>query len=244
MGAAHALAESGRRLIVDIGGGSTEFIIGEAFEPKALESLRMGCVTFTGRFFADGELTEKRMRRAELAALSEQANIQRPYQRLGWDDPVGSSSTIKGCQRAARLRRHAPEGVITRSGLKKLRERLLKCKHLEKVELDGLKPDRARVFPAGIAILSAVLKPSTFTNALADGALREGVLYDMAGRNSADTRSKTLDMLKRVYDVDTRQAENVAETAKHLFAVVKQPWGLTAEQGHYLSWASHVMKLG
>ena len=234
-------------LVVDIGGGSTEFIIGEAFEPKALESLRMGCVTFTGRFFADGELTEKRMRRAELAALSELANIQRPYQRLGWDDPVGSSGTIKAAASVLHAYGDTPqEGVITRSGLKKLRERLLKCKHLEKVELDGLKPDRARVFPAGIAILSAIFEAFDLHQMrFADGALREGVLYDMAGRNSAeDTRSKTLDMLKRVYDVDTRQAENVAETAKHLFAVAKQPWGLTAEQGHYLSWASHVHEIG
>ncbi len=138
------------------------------------------------------------------------------------------------------------EWVITRSGLKKLRERLLKCKHLEKVELDGLKPDRARVFPVGIAILSAIFEAFDLHQMrFADGALREGVLYDMAGRNSAeDTRSKTLDMLKRGYDVDTRQAENGAETAKHLFAVVKQPWGLTAEQGHYLSWASHVHEIG
>lgn len=247
LGAAHALAENGRRLIVDIGGGSTEFIIGEAFEPKALESLRMGCVTFSGRFFPDGELSEKRMRRAELAALSELANIQRPYQRLGWDDPVGSSGTIKAAASVLYAYGDAPqEGVITRSGLKKLRERLLKCKQLDKVELDGLKPDRAKVFPAGIAILCAVFEAFNLTQIrFADGALREGVLYDMAGRNSAeDTRSKTLEMLKRVYDVDTRQAENVADTAARLFAKVKQPWGLTKQQGHYLKWASHVHEIG
>ena len=114
LGAAHALAENGRRLIVDIGGGSTEFIIGEAFEPKALESLRMGCVTFSRRFFPDGELNEKRMRRAELAALSELANIQRPYQRLGWDDPVGSSGTIKAAASVLFAYGDTPhEGVIT-----------------------------------------------------------------------------------------------------------------------------------
>ena len=96
LGAAHALAEvHGRRLIVDIGGGSTEFIIGEHFEPLALESLEMGCVTFTKRFFADGDISEKRFRKAELAALSELANIRRPFEELGWADPVGSSGTIK-----------------------------------------------------------------------------------------------------------------------------------------------------
>lgn len=247
LGAAHALAENGRRLIVDIGGGSTEFIIGEAFEPKALESLGMGCVTFSRRFFPDGELTDKRMRRAELAALSELANIRRPYQRLGWKDPVGSSGTIKAA--ASVLHAYGDtvhEGVITRSGLKKLRERLLKCKHVSNVELDGLKPDRAKVFPAGIAILSAVFEAFDLSQMrFADGALREGVLYDMAGRNSAeDTRSKTLDMLKRIYDVDARQADNVAETALRLFASVKQAWGLTKSQGHYLGWASHVHEIG
>nr|WP_298059399.1 exopolyphosphatase [uncultured Halomonas sp.] len=247
LGAAHALAETGRRLIVDIGGGSTEFIIGEAFEPKALESLRMGCVTFSRRFFPDGELNEKRMRRAELAALSELANIQRPYQRLGWDDPVGSSGTIKAAASVLHAYGDTPqEGVITRDGLKKLRERLLKCKHLDKVELDGLKADRAKVFPAGIAILGAVFEAFDLPQMrFADGALREGVLYDMAGRNSAeDSRSKSLESLKRSYDVDTRQGSNVADTAKRLFDQVHPAWSLNPSQARYLQWASHVHEIG
>lgn len=247
LGAAHALAENGRRLIVDIGGGSTEFIIGEAFEPRALESLRMGCVTFSRRFFPEGELSEKRMRRAELAALSELANIQRPYQRLGWDDPVGSSGTIKAA--ASVLFAYGDttqEGLITRSGLKKLRERLIKCKRLDKVELDGLKSDRAKVFPAGIAILSAIFEAFDLEQMrFADGALREGVLYDMAGRNSAeDTRSKSLDVLKRTYDVDNRQADNVADTASRLFDALQGDWSLNDSLRRYLRWASHVHEIG
>lgn len=247
LGAAHALAEDGRRLIVDIGGGSTEFIIGEAFKPRALESLRMGCVTFSSRFFPNGELSEKRMRRAELAALSELAHIQRPYQRLGWDDPVGSSGTIKAAANVLFAHGDTPqEGMITRSGLKKLRERLIKCKQLDKVELDGLKPDRARVFPAGIAILGAIFEAFELQQMrFADGALREGVLYDMAGRNSAeDTRSTSLELLQRLYDVDQRQADNVATTAALLFAQVQTAWGLTAEHSHYLRWASRVHEIG
>ncbi|HDZ48953.1 hypothetical protein LCGC14_0072750 [marine sediment metagenome] len=247
LGAAHALAENGRRLIVDIGGGSTEFIIGEDFEPKALESLRMGCVTYSRRFFPDGELNEKRMRRAELAALSELANIQRPYQRLGWEDPVGSSGTIKAAASVLHAYGDSPhEGVITRSGLKKLRERLLKCKHLDKVELDGLKADRAKVFPAGVAILGAIFEAFDLAQMrFADGALREGVLYDMAGRNSAeDSRLKSLESLQRTYDVDTRQGLNVADTAERLFTLVRQPWSLSRDQGRYLLWASQVHEIG
>ncbi|WP_404413705.1 exopolyphosphatase [Vreelandella aquamarina] len=247
LGAAHALAESGRRLIVDIGGGSTEFIIGEDFEPKALESLRMGCVTFSKRFFADGELTEKRMRKAELAALSELANIQRPYQKLGWEDPVGSSGTIKAAANVLQSYGDTTqEGMITRAGLKKLRERLIKCKHLDKVALEGLKSDRARVFPAGIAILSAVFEAFDIEQMrFADGALREGVLYDMAGRNSAeDSRLKTLTFLKRCYDVDTRQADNVADTAERLFSRLREDWQLNDDHRRYLCWASEVHEIG
>ncbi|MDR5897739.1 exopolyphosphatase [Halomonas vilamensis] len=247
LGAAHALAESGRRLIVDIGGGSTEFIIGESFEPMALESLRMGCITFSRRFFLDGELSEKRMRKAELAALSELANIQRPYQRLGWEDPVGSSGTIKAAASVLHAYTDTPqEGLITKAGLKKLRERIIKCKHVDKVALEGLKPDRAKVFPAGVAILSAIFEAFALEQMrFADGALREGVLFDMAGRNSAeDSRLKTLASLRRCYDVDTRQAENVADTADLLFAGVRKTWQLTEDHRRYLHWASEVHEIG
>ena len=247
LGAAHALAETGRRLIVDIGGGSTEFIIGEDFEPKALESLRMGCVTFSRRFFPDGELSEKRMRKAELAALSELANIQRPYLMLGWEDPVGSSGTIKAAANVLHTYGDTlQEGLITRAGLKTLRDRIVKCKHVDKVALDGLKPDRAKVFPAGIAILSAIFEAFDLTQMrFADGALREGVLYDMAGRNSAeDSRLKTLEFLRRCYDVDTRQADNVAHTAANFFSQIKEEWQLSDNHGRYLCWASEVHEIG
>jgi exopolyphosphatase/guanosine-5'-triphosphate,3'-diphosphate pyrophosphatase len=246
LGAAHALAESGRRLIVDIGGGSTEFIIGEHFEPLALESLRMGCVTYSRRFFPDGDLSEKRMRRAELAALSELANIQRPYRRLGWEDPVGSSGTIKAAASVMAAAGTAPEGLITRQGLADLRERLIRCRRLDKVTMEGLKADRARVFPAGVAILSAVFEAFELeTMRYADGALREGVLYDMVGRNSPeDSRLKTLDALVRGYGVDTRQAENVAGTALGLFEQVREAWQLDDDQARFLDWASRLHEIG
>ena len=246
LGAAHALAEDGRRLIVDIGGGSTEFIIGERFEPLALESLRMGCVTFTGRFFASGEISEKRMRQAELAALSELANIQRPYQRLGWADPVGSSGTIKAAAAVMAAAGDAPDGEITRTGLAALRKRLIKCKKLDKVAMEGLKADRARVFPAGVAILSAIFEAFDLERMrYADGALREGVLYDMVGRNSPeDSRLKTLDNLARNAQLDGRQADNVAATAGALFEQVRQAWALDDDQARFLDWASRLHEIG
>jgi exopolyphosphatase/guanosine-5'-triphosphate,3'-diphosphate pyrophosphatase len=246
LGAAHALAEEGRRLIVDIGGGSTELIIGERFEPLALESLRMGCVTFSRRFFDTGEISDKRMRRAELAALSELANIRRHYRELGWEDPVGSSGTIKAAAAVLHAAGEAPEGVITRAGLAALRERLIKCRRLDRVAMEGLKPDRARVFPAGVALLSAVFEAFGLEQMrYADGALREGVLYDMAGRNSPeDSRLKSLELLGRRYGVDERQAANVAASAAALFEQVRHTWGLNDDQARFLSWAARLHEIG
>ncbi|NAW13827.1 hypothetical protein GRB80_13350 [Halomonas sp. D1-1] len=192
LGAAHALAArdlddqalgpANRRLVTDIGGGSTEVIIGEGFAPLALESLSMGCVTFSRRFFADGEITEQRMRRAELAALSELAAICPAYRELGWQQAVGTSGTLQAAASVLAKSGDCREGQITRGGLIELRRRLIEFKHLDRVSLEGLKPDRARVFPAGMAILGAIfeafgLEQMDYT----DGALREGVLYDLVG---------------------------------------------------------------
>ncbi|WP_163558093.1 exopolyphosphatase [Halomonas sp. NO4] len=246
LGAAHSLAENGRRLIVDIGGGSTEFIIGERFEPLALESLQLGCVTYTRRFFADGAITEKAFHRAELAAHSELANILRPYRELGWEDPVGSSGTIKAAAAVIAAAGDAPEGVITRHGLDRLRQRLVQHKRVEKLDLTGLKADRARVFPAGVAILRAIFTAFELESMrYADGALREGVLYDMVGRNSPeDTRLKTLEALEQRYGVDPRQARHVAATATALLAQVRHTWALDDDQARFLAWAARLHEIG
>ncbi|MCG7601630.1 exopolyphosphatase [Halomonas sp. McH1-25] len=247
LGAAHALADvHGKRLIVDIGGGSTEFIIGERFEPLALESLHMGCVAYTSRFFADDEITEKRFRQAELAALSELANIRRPYLALGWTDPVGSSGTIKAVSAVLAVNGDSPDGLIHREGLMKLRKQLIKTKRLDKVAMEGLKADRARVFPAGVAILCAIFEAFDLDYMrYSDGALREGVLYDLAGRNTPeDSRFQTLGALQRRYGVETRQADNVAASARHAFEQVRDTWQLDDEQKQFLTWAAQIHELG
>ncbi|MEC9481830.1 MAG: Ppx/GppA phosphatase family protein [Halomonas sp.] len=247
LGAAHALADvHGRRLIADIGGGSTEFIIGERFEPLALESLHMGCVVYTQRLFGDGEITEKRFRQAELAALSELANIRRPYLELGWSDPVGSSGTIKAVAAVLAASGDSPDGLIHRAGLQALRKRLLKCQQLDKVAMEGLKPDRAKVFPAGVAILCAIFEAFDLSvMRYSDGALREGVLYDLAGRNTPeDSRLPALAALQRRYGVETRQADNVAASARAAFEQVQTAWQLSDEQGQFLAWAAQLHELG
>jgi exopolyphosphatase / guanosine-5'-triphosphate,3'-diphosphate pyrophosphatase len=191
LGAAHALAENGKRLIVDIGGGSTEFAIGENFAPLHLESLDIGCVTFTHRHFSDGSLCEASMSRAEQAAKAACSRVSRAYQAFGWSDPVGSSGTIKAVASVLAASDgggdgDSDEGTITRQGLLDLRRRLIACGHLDNVAMDGLKLDRARIFPAGVAILGAIFETFGLTRMrYADGALREGVLYDMLEREGA-----------------------------------------------------------
>lgn len=247
LGAAHALAEvHGRRLIVDIGGGSTELIIGEAFAPLALESLHMGCVSYTRRFFGDGQLSEKRMRRAELAALSELANIRRHYHQLGWADPVGSSGTIKAAAAVLAASGDCPDGLITRQGLATLRRRLIRCKSLDKVVLEGLKADRATVFPAGVAILNAVFEAFELEEMrFADGALREGVLYDLVGRHTAeDSRLPTLADLRQRYRVDARQADNVAACVRRMLNQLGDHWRFPTEQREFLDWAAQLHEVG
>ncbi|TKD60839.1 exopolyphosphatase [Cobetia marina] len=247
LGAAHALADvHGKRLIIDIGGGSTEFIIGEQFEPLLLESLHMGCVAYTKAFFSDGEISEKRMRRAELAARSELASIQRSYRELGWDDPVGSSGTIKAAASVMEAHGWAAHGLVTREGLHRLRTALLGFKRLDKVSLPGLKSDRASVFPAGVAILCGIFEALELEQIrYSDGALREGVLFDLIGRNTAeDSRIAAIDLLRRRYGIDTRHAANVRDTALALFDQVADTWSLGATSRQMLAWGAELHEVG
>lgn len=181
LGAAHALDEiDGRRLVVDIGGGSTEFIIGEGLEPRIMESLQVGCVAYTRRFFGDGLISEARFHQAELAALSEIAHIRRAYLELGWVDPVGSSGSIKAIASVLAASGKHPAGVIRRHDLNALQKRLSELERLDNVSLEGLKTDRSRIFPAGVAILKAIFEAFGLESMrYADGALREGVLHDL-----------------------------------------------------------------
>lgn len=247
VGAAHSLATpQGRRLVADIGGGSTEFIIGEGFEPKALESLHMGCVAYSKRFFPDGQITTKRYQQAVLAAKNELLNIVKPYKKLGWQQVVGTSGTIKAT--AAVLQQNGwCEGPITQEGLNKLSKALLKFKDLDSVQLDGLRADRAKVFPAGVAILQAIfelldIQEMTFT----DGALREGVLHDLIGRScDQDIREQTVSSLTERYHADNLQASVVADTALNLFDQVKDSWKLKHDElRQILRWAAQLHEIG
>ncbi|ARS51926.1 Ppx/GppA phosphatase family protein [Kushneria konosiri] len=234
-------------LVADIGGGSTELIVGSGTRPLALESLEMGCVVYTRRFFGSGDITEATMASAEQAALLELANITAHYRRLGWQRAIGTSGTIKAA--AATLRAIHPglkKGEITREGLVELRRKLIELGHLDRVSMSGLKSNRARVFPAGIAILSAIFKALNLEHMQhTNGALRDGVLLDLLSRDTRhDVRHTTLGDMQRQYQVDVQHAEYVAATALTLFDQLETPWALDEASRQLLEQAAMVHEIG
>lgn len=247
LGVAHTLADdTGRRLVVDIGGGSTEFIIGERFEPRVCESLHMGCVSYTDQFFADGRITAEAMQRARTAALQELQSIRRHYRRLGWSSSIGASGTVKAARQACIALGFSSE-QINRDALARLCAHLIACGHVDQVEIEGIKPERNAVLPAGVAILSAIFESLGVEQmGFSEGALREGVLYDMAGRlRHEDVRERTINALTKRYHVDRKQAARVEATALIALAQVKESWGLEAGRFHeMLSWAARSHEIG
>lgn len=181
LGVAHTLADDGdRRLVVDIGGGSTELIIGSRFEPRKLESLHMGCVSYSQRFFADGSISAKRMEQARTAAAGELLAIRRDYRRLRWQSSIGASGTIKALRQACLTLGFGER--ISRAGLEAVQKHLIEAGHADKIDIDGIKPERKAVLAAGTAILSAIFDSLGVESMdFSHGALREGLLYDMAG---------------------------------------------------------------
>lgn len=247
LGVSHTLADTpGKRLVADIGGGSTEFIVGQRFEPLLRESLQMGCVSFTQRYFRDGKITPARYAQAYTAARLELMGIEHSLRRLGWDEAVGASGTIRAVGLAIKAGGHG-NGEVTAEGLAWLKRRVLKLGEVDKLDMDGIKPDRRAIFPAGLAILEAIFDAMDLhTMTHSEGALREGVLYDLLGRHHhEDVRERTLSALMERYHVDLEQAQRVEAKALLALDDVAEAWGLDDEwHRELLSWASKVHEVG
>ncbi|MEM5537135.1 exopolyphosphatase [Neptuniibacter pectenicola] len=246
LGVSHTLADDkGARLVVDIGGGSTEFIIGERFEPNMMESLHMGCVSFTKRYFPDDCINAKNFKRAQTAALQELQSIKFSYQDHGWNSVVGSSGTIKAVRNAC-ISIGLSEDRITKTALHALRDKILSFENSADIDIADLKPERQKVFPAGVAILCAAFEALDIKEmAFSEGALREGVLYDMAGRlRHEDVRDRTINAIMQRYHVDQEQADRVEQTALLAWAQVKDDWQLSRKHYDMLSWAAKTHEIG
>ncbi|MBI4954451.1 MAG: Ppx/GppA family phosphatase [Myxococcales bacterium] len=235
-----------RRLVIDIGGGSTECIIGEGTRILEADSLFMGCVGLTQRCFPDGELTKERFRKARLAALIELAPLVRPYLRADWQAALGSSGTVHAVAAAARANGWASEGIGP-AALKSLRKALCAAGHVTRVEVRGLDAERATVIPGGLAILEALCDAFALERLLpAPGGLREGVLHDLVGRiRHEDVRERTIRGLVERYRVDRAQAARLGRCVLALLDEVAEPWHVErARAAQLLGWAAQLCEIG
>ena len=247
LGVAQDLSDDvGTRLVVDIGGGSTECVLGERFEVFEAHSLSMGCVTFSERYFPKGIVRKKAWDDAVLAARAELQTIERRFRDYGWDRAAGSSGTIRTVQAILRENQWSEVG-ITPEGLKRLRKELLHAGQMKKVSFTALKSDRAPVFPGGVAILTALFEALGVERMeAATGALREGVLYDLLGRiRHEDVRERTIRTLQTRYQVDLRQAARVERNALEFLRQAAPGWQMDPiAAGRFLTWAARLHEIG
>ncbi len=246
LGVAHGLPESHEpRLCIDIGGGSTEFIIGRGMETLETESLQMGCVASSLRFFADGKLTSKRWRQAQTEIGVELQQFAADYRARGWGETVGSSGTIRAIGNIVQASGWSDAG-ITRGSLDRLREALLAAGSIDKLRLLGLSEERQSVIAGGIAILEAAFVALELDRMqVCETAMREGLLYDLIGRaEQRDPRTASIESLVRRYDVDRAQARRVESTAQLLFDQIADAWQLDGDALDWLRWAARIHEIG
>jgi len=247
LGVSHNLKdEPGRRLVVDIGGGSTECILGERFEPLLVDSLEMGCVGFSRRYFPGGAIRRRRYEEAVLAARLEVRGVSTRFKGMGWQSAVGSSGTIGAVGQVLRGSGWS-DGSITTRGISRLVDALVDAGHVDRLDLPGLKEERRTVLPGGLAILEALFEGFALDRLETSyGALREGVLFDLLGRlQHEDARDRTIRAFEERYHVDRAQAERVEKMALMLLDQVAAPWKLDREEGaRFLSWAARLHEIG
>lgn len=247
VGAAHSLpAGKEKRLVVDIGGGSTEFIIGSGMKAQKTESLGLGCVTYSLRHFPDGKLNKANFKNAEVAARNEIQRIAHDYTPDQWQLAVGTSGTARSLRDILELNDYSVDG-ITRAGMERLKTELLRVGSMEAVNLNGLRADRAPVLPGGLAIMLAIFEELGIEQMTVTlGALRDGVLYDLLGRQyHKDLRDVTVTQFKRRYHVDTGQTERVAGLARQFYAQLAGSEAMQhPEIPRQLEWAAKLHEIG
>ncbi len=243
-GVVHSVSNAeGAQLVLDIGGGSTELILGEGLKPKQLFSLHMGCVGFTDQFFPGGEISKSRFNRAKLAALGELEPVATSLKKLGWSRARGSSGTFKAMARALAEMGHHD---ITPAGVKGLVKHVQKHRTTRELSVPGVSRERLPVFVGGLAIISALFKALDIDQLrVSEGSLKDGLLFDLIGRYThEDARQRSIGNLEKRYHVDLSQASRVENTAIEFFRQVEQKWGLPSEAENLLRWAAQTHEIG
>ena len=258
IGASHdAPACDGKRFVLDIGGGSTEFIIGDGYEPKLLESLYIGCVSFSQQYFPGGLVDAYSFKQAQLAARREIQVIASQFKKMGWKQAIGSSGTARAIAELIALNGldglphdlpvSGAGGVITLDALHQLKKALMDAEYIDKCHLEGLKNDRRPVLPGGLAIMIAAFEELGIERMeVTEAALRLGVLYDLIGRSQHhDMRFVTVEQFMQRYGVDAFQAKRVSEFAVHFLNQFPKPkYQDRKDNIHILAWAAKLHEIG
>ncbi len=236
----------GKRLVIDIGGASTEFIIGEAKKSILTESLRMGCVATTRKFFEDGKITRKRWEQALTEISVELQQFATAYRLMGWNYSIGSSGTIKAIARVAEHLQGAPNAPITIATLNFLRDRLIDIGDISKFKMQGINENRRVVLAGGVTILSAAFEVLRIDQMqVSESALREGLLQDLLGRaEHRDPREASIMRLVKLFNVDWPQANRVRETALLFFDSISNASGFDEDHRLWLDWCARVHEIG
>lgn len=244
LGVSHRLPVSlQRRFVMDIGGGSTEFIIGVGYEPVRTESLPLGCVSYSLRYFPGGRIDKSTMKKAILAARDEAQGIVGAFRATGWQEAIASSGTAKAIAGVLQAAGWA-EGTITAAGLARLRTHLIKAGSVAAAALPNLRADRQFILPGGVAVMSAAFEAFGLDEmSVSDAALRQGVLYDLLGRvQQRDMRQSTVAQYMRRYHVDQAQAMRIAALARTLYGTLVQT--PDEKDTRMLEWAAHLHEIG
>jgi len=234
-----------KQLVMDIGGGSTELIIGEDFDPLKMESLQFGCVSVTNRFFPGGKISRKRLKKAQRAVATELQEIQSVYRKAGWKLAIGSSGTIRSAASICAANGWCEKGITARS-LEKLKQKALSFDCISDIDIDGLSERRQPVFIGGLAILLACFKALRIKEMLVSPfALREGLLHDLLGRlEQRDPREKAVKALMFRFAVDPEQVERIRNTALDLFDQLADKHSLGSSHRTMLNWATELHEIG
>ncbi len=247
LGVCYALEDDEeRRLAIDIGGGSTELILGAQAQPRLAESLYMGCVAFSQRYFANGRICRAAMEEAYMAAMQELGPVEAPFREHGWDSVVGASGTILAVSDILRAEGWSLDGV-TRVGVKNLVAAMVKARHIDRLSLEGLSEERRSVLAGGVAILLAVMDSLGLeAMKVSEGALREGVIIDLLGRfEHNDIRNESIRNLAERFHVDRTHAARVENTALALHEQVANALGGSVPACRkLLAWAAQTHEIG
>ena len=248
----HLPRDNSPRLVIDIGGGSTEFAYGSGFAPRVSMSVGIGCVAFTDEYFPDEMVSEQSLDEARAAAVGElhaviasrSVDLQETAVTEGIK-VIGTSGTIESLVQVADANGWS-SNEITAESLAELRGALCDQRWIPGIGLPGLAPERVDIFPAGVALVSAifdVLRPASIR--YVDASMQEGMLYEQSHRRVEDVQSRTVRDLGRRFQVDEQQISRVRNTADRLFRSCEVPWfGNAEEYRRLLGWACELHEIG